>query len=358
MKLESNRFAATVLLLPMLLFFSSLVRADEDPAWVKCARIEPEKQLECYAQATESYLAKKQQTASSDIKAAPTAVPQNTPQKGYDWKLDHLWPVGDEWADTKALAGVLIQHRRKNLLFDSDHTLSDAPTSPNPLNRVPASAQPKTSELNLQVSVKARLPIVWPWGDSVWLAYTQQSHWQSFNGNDSRPFRETNYEPEFIYLSHRFSDQVPTFGAWTPRVLNLSYVHQSNGQALPRSRSWNRFTAQLGSEYRFDDTDDQRLTVNLRPWWRVPDGGNNDDNPDIVHYLGHGDLTLDYWRGRDQYSILLRERAFQLSWSMPLYLPSMNSVDFYIHYFSGYGLSLIDYNHKLHSLAMGISLPF
>ncbi len=356
MKHKSKLITALPVFLALTFPASSIGAASgEEPPWLQCEKIERHQQLDCYTQATKRYRADREQAASTP--ASDAVAVADTAGPDYDWKLDRLWPVGSELAEAKALAGVLLQYRGNYLMLDSVHSPSSSPYSPNVLNQVPQSGSLTSAELKLQVSLKSQLPIVWPWGDSVWIAYTQQSQWQAFNKRDSRPFRETNYEPELIYLSRRFDDKVPTFGAWTPRVLNLTYVHQSNGQALPRSRSWNRFTAQFGSEYRFDDNDDRRLTLMLRPWWRVPDR-NNDDNPDIVKYLGHGDITLDYWRGRQQFSLLLRERAFQLSWAFPLYEPALNSANLYLQYFSGYGHSLIDYNHKLDSFGLGISLPF
>lgn len=327
---------------------------DEEPPWVKCAQLDHDKQLECYAQTTQHYVTEHQQTESTPVLTA------KDPLYVHDWKLDRLWPVGDEINDSKALAGLLLQYKRNYLMVDSIYAPSDAPTSPNPANQVPASSRPHPSELDLQVSVKARMPILWPWwNDSVWIAYTQQSHWQAFNGGDSRPFRETDYEPELIFLSHRFGDWVPTLGNLTPRLANFALVHQSNGQALPRSRSWNRLTAELGSEYRFEDADDRRFIVMLRPWWRVPErNSNNDDNPDIIKYMGHGDVRFDYWHDRDQYSLMLRERAVKLDWSFPFSDTAPNSPNLYLQYFNGYGESLIDYNHKLHSFGMGVSLPY
>ena len=55
-------------------------------------------------------------------------------------------------------------------------------------------------EVKYQLSLKAKL-----WEDllgtplRVWGGYTQSSRWQVYNGRESRPFRETNYEPEVIF---------------------------------------------------------------------------------------------------------------------------------------------------------------
>lgn len=320
----------------------------EAPPWVQCASLPHERQLECYDTASQRYLAEQHATQPSAEETISS----------FDWKLDRMWPEGNEIERSKALAGLLLQYKRNYLMIDSVYAPASAPGSPNPANNVSTADQFTSSETKLQASVKARLPVTWPWGDSIWVAYTQQSHWQAFNGGESRPFRETDYEPEIIFLSHRFGDEVPALGRVTPRLANFAFVHQSNGQSLPRSRSWNRLTAELGSEYRFDNDDGRRFTVLVKPWWRVSRGDKNDDNPDIVKYLGHGEVTLNYWQDRTQYALLLRERAVQLDWSFPLWIKSLNSADLHLQYFNGYGHSLIDYNHKLHSFGIGISLPY
>lgn len=343
------------LLLANCLVFHACSLHAEEPVWLKC-RLEPvEKQLECYQGITESYLAG---TASAEKPALATAE-EIAPDP--DWKLDQLWPLPNELGSKRRLANTFMQYKQNYLLLDAIYSPSDSPSSPNPLNQSPTGKRPQTSELKYQISLKAQMPFTWPWGDTLWFAYTQQSRWQAFKSSDSRPFRESNYEPEMVFLSHRFKD-VPVLPIpLVPRFLNLSYIHQSNGQTLPRSRSWNRLAAQIGSEYRFtsvgEEEVEKRIAILVRPWWRVPENDAKDDNPDITRFLGHGDVEINYWRGRDLYAVLLRKRAVQLDWSFPL-TESANTLSLHLQYFNGYGESLIDYNHKLHSFGIGLSLPY
>jgi phospholipase A1 len=72
--------------------------------------------------------------------------------------------------------------------------------------------------------------------DSLWFGYGQQSNWQIFSGDLSRPFHTTDHEPELTYI-YPTDAQLPL--GWRLRYSGLSLVHQSNGQPLPLSRSWN-----------------------------------------------------------------------------------------------------------------------
>src|SRR3546814_1432332 len=77
------------------------------------------------------------------------------------------------------------------------------------------------------------------------MGYTQSSRWQVYNGEISRPFRETNYEPE-ILLVFRNNYQL---GGWKGRMAAVGINHQSNGRADPLSRSWNRVMFNRSEEH-------------------------------------------------------------------------------------------------------------
>jgi phospholipase A1 len=102
------------------------------------------------------------------------------------------------------------------------------------------------------------------------------------------------------------------------------------------------------------------VSVMARKWWRRPEHIDDDDNPDIKNYYGRGDVVVRWERGRHQFSVLLRHnlrldpgRGFaQLDWSWAV--PWFES-RLHVQATSGYGESLIDYNHRQNTLGLGLS---
>jgi phospholipase A1 len=92
-------------------------------------------------------------------------------------------------------------------------------------------------EAKYQLSFKFRVGDFSPaWAPDLWIGYTQQSHWQVYNADLSRPLRETNYAPELMFVWHPGTQVGPL--RW--RLFNLGLMHQSNGRSQVLSRSWNR----------------------------------------------------------------------------------------------------------------------
>ncbi len=226
------------------------------------------------------------------------------------------------------------------------------PISPNPLNTVPAAQDVQAIEAKFQLSFKTKVAqdLFGNNGD-LWTAYTQVSHWQVYNGAVSRPFRETNYEPE-VLLAFRSGDW--HIAGWHARMYTIGLNHQSNGRADPLSRSWNRVVASIGF-------DREHWSLVLRPWWRIPETFRNDNNPGIQNYVGRGDATLVWHAGEQEVSVMGRHSlrggarshgALQVDWSFPI----QRGLHGYVQVFHGYGESLIDYNHEATYLGLGISL--
>ncbi len=225
------------------------------------------------------------------------------------------------------------------------------PQSPNPANSVTDWENVQPVEGKFQVSFKAKLGenLFGDNGD-LWGAYTQTSRWQMFNSETSRPFRETNYEPELMLV---FRNRYHVAG-WNGRMAAIGINHQSNGQSDPRSRSWNRIVGTIG-------LDRENWALVVRPWWRVPEGSREDNNPGIEDYIGRGDAMLVWRRGQHEISSIVRHSlrggdrshgSLQVDWGFPLDGPLRGHVQF----FSGYGESLIDYNHASTYIGLGISL--
>ena len=224
------------------------------------------------------------------------------------------------------------------------------PSSPNPDNTVTTPQVLDDVEAKFQISFKTKF-VENLFGDNgdLWGAYTQSSRWQVYNGDVSRPFRETNYEPEvMLVFRNNYS-----LGGWKGRMTGISINHQSNGRGDPFSRSWNRLILSAG-------LDRGNWAFVVRPWWRIPEG-SDDDNPDIEDYIGRGDAMLVYSNGGHEFAVLGRHSlrggddshgAVQLDWGFPI----DSNLRGHVQLFHGYGESLIDYNHKATYLGLGISL--
>ena len=113
---------------------------------------------------------------------------------------------------------------------------TEQPISLNPDRPIPEWRDYQHVEVKFQVSLKAKImQDAFGKGD-VWVAFTQQSYWQMYNGELSRPFRELNYEPELIF-TYPLNLSVGNFKV---KMAGLSVNHQSNGKEAAHSRSWNR----------------------------------------------------------------------------------------------------------------------
>jgi phospholipase A1 len=224
------------------------------------------------------------------------------------------------------------------------------PHSPNPDNTVATPQDLSSVEAKFQLSFKTKaFENVFGDNGDIWMAYSQSSRWQVYNAADSRPFRETNYEPEVLLV---FRNNYSLLG-WKGRMAAVGLNHQSNGRADPLSRSWNRVMFDVG-------LDRENWSIMLRPWYRIPEG-DNDDNPDIGDYMGRGDLTVVHVAGDNEFSLMARHSlrggdrsrgALQFDWGFPI----TRQLRGHLQLFDGYGESMIDYNHKATYVGFGVSL--
>ena len=285
--------------------------------------------------------------------APPAAAPTSSAERSY---LTRVWNLDDLSYRDPSKLGRLQPYRQNYLIVKKTGSPNRQPGSPLLDHNVTVPNDIDAVETKFQLSVKADI------GDQrnidflgiktfrLWGAYTQQSNWQMFNTRNSSPFRETVYEPELIAT-------LGTGYASGLKLINLGWVHQSNGRPLPESRSWNRIYLLGGWEW------NDMTSIMLRGWWRTPENPLKDDNPDISDYLGRADLVIR-WEPRDKtqaIAMLVRNNLsrtqnrgyMQIDWATPVRFG--NAARMHIQLTSGFGESLIDYNHRQNTLGLGFS---
>jgi phospholipase A1/A2 len=254
-------------------------------------------------------------------------------------------------SSTRDNPNVITSHKRSYLL---PFTFMDKPNNlPNDLFE--GEDQLDNFEVKFQFSFKAPLmESLFESDDALFFGFTIQSYWQMYNSAVSSPFRETNYQPEVFYAF--LNDW--KIGDWTNRYNTIGFEHQSNGRKQPLSRSWNRIYANFVWE-------NDNWVMNFKPWYRLPETDKDDinqakgdDNPDINKYMGYFELNTVYKWDQQTFGVLIRNNfgshkgAIQLDWTFPM----GSRFKGYAQYFSGYGESLIDYNHRIQRLGIGVLL--
>ncbi|WP_310389696.1 phospholipase A [Roseateles sp.] len=283
---------------------------------------------------------------------APTATATRAPTKWVGQSFSERFELDPETKDglfrVKPHLPVYI------LAMSWRDNVNHNPSSPNLSNTVTgASENNQNFEAKFQLSLKTKMmQNILGSEIDLWAAYTQQSFWQIYNAEDSRPFRETNYQPEaFLTMPLRLGPD------WLQlRMLNLGFVHHSNGQTDPLSRSWNRVYATLGAT-------SGNLSLFIKPWWRVSEKYETDNNPDISDYVGRIEAQAVYDFGGHVVSATLQNNLkfnsstpnrtnAQIEWAFPL----VGELHGYVRGFAGYGDSLQNYNFRNFGLGLGVSL--
>jgi len=321
---------------------SAVPIASATPAVPAVTRTSPDMAVAASPDQTASAAASAKAAAAATEPAPVPAAVDASPQATRGFSLADHWEL-----DQEHKRGVFNfrQHQVNYLMLTRTAHPNNEPYRP--FRRIAdLTSDLAHSELVFQLGFKMKLvesafdkPV------DLWFGYTQNSFWQAGNHEASSPFRETNYQPELMAVTPLHFSVL----GMNARFLNLGLVHQSNGQTSTLSRSWNRVYAQVGLER-------AGWTVTGRVWKRLNESAANDDNRDIIDYMGRGDVAVTYRNNGSDYSALLRRNfstdrgAVQLSWAFPL----AGHVKGYAQVFSGYGQSLIDYNYYQNVVGVGL----
>ncbi len=287
---------------------------------------------------------------------APAAAPAPMAASSADGGsiMSRLWELD---ATDKRRKFVVRTHLPNYLL--PLHYTTDLNRSPQSPTRPPGTPnlRYKPVEAKLQVSLRAKAAsgVLLPDAD-LWLAFTQRSLWQLWNAQESAPFRSTDYQPEAIYVVPVPPSLRPLPFGWRWRMVQAGVAHQSNGQSVPLSRSWN--CVNLGAGFERGE-----FGLQWRVHRRVDEKRGDDDNPDLTNYIGRGEIVATWLPGlatsaltwRTNFKALNRG-SLQLDWTYPVDRDEPAGLRWYVQLFSGYGETLLDYNHRQTTLGVGLSL--
>lgn len=220
------------------------------------------------------------------------------------------------------------------------------------------SDQYRNIEAELQVSLKIEaLYNFFGWDETLSLAYSHRSFWQAYT--ESSPFRETNYNPE-VFLTFPLSEpRIPSL-----RALSFGLGHLSNGQGNIEKANISGDSVYLKNRsrsvnyvYGVASLQHGPLLTDITLWLPNRHNGDLEDNPDIMDYVGYGNIKFRYFYQKNLFTLMSRfnietkKGAVEFTYSYPV----ADDVYFFTKIFSGYGESLIDYNNDVTKFSIGFS---
>lgn len=261
---------------------------------------------------------------------------------------------------------------------------TDRPVSAHKVNYFSINHWPNDSraQVKFQISMKFRIlePNLYVLKYNLfpaYVGYTQKSLWNK--GQDSMPFEESNYNPEFFL---EYPVRFLNIGRFKLRnVVVCLLEHESNGLDAAKSRSWNRQYVQLKFGLESKEklkiansflADKASLHVRL---WRASGYAGQDEylrsvgsSRKFLDYMGQGEIGISVrnflWRGSlENHQLDLRTPLFRYkrknSYELQFrqQLPHMNFA-IYAQYWSGYGETLLRFDQYGHRAFAGLSFSY
>jgi len=134
------------------------------------------------------------------------------------------------------------------------------------------------SDIKYQISFKQMLTKnTLPFNSYLFITYTQKAFWDIYQS--SGPFGEIDFNPAAGLGKPIFKDN-RLIG-----LLEFKMEHESNGKDSTDSRNWNRFSLTYNTAL------SKKMILSVEGW--IP-FSYNENNPDILDYVGLGEVKLEY----------------------------------------------------------------
>ena len=200
------------------------------------------------------------------------------------------------------------------------------------------------NDVEIQFQFSLKLSLIGGDHQAFNFAYTQKSFWQVYSKATSRPFRDSNYNPEFFLR----------LGGAT-FFFDTGYEHESNGEVDPKSRSWDR--AYIKLHFRR-----AKFKMSLKYWFiglEEIHGPDQEERKDpMVTYMGRGEASMAFMLGSTIFKTTGRYNPSTGYGYVDnkLMLPIFKKFYFYLQHARGYGHSLRDYNRFQQVSGFGLLL--